>query len=379
MAAEALPTQFAPAERSNSKEIQRQVELFASSPLVELIDYIPEIVLILNRNRQVIYANQAVESLFRKNKLNAVYGLRTGEVLDCVHSHETEGGCGTTLFCGQCGAIRAILSSLRGEEDVQECRLTQDNSGDAIDLRVWTYPITIDKELFTVFTAVDIGNEKRREALERIFVHDILNTIGNLHSFAEFLKEADTKDAEEFRELIFNLSSRALDEIRSHRELMAAERNELSVNLEPIDSLELLEEIRSYFSKSEIANDCHIQISSDAEKVSITSDKTLLSRVLSNMVKNALEASVPGNVINLSVEPTGEEVQFSVHNPGYIPGDVQLQIFQRSFTTKGAGRGLGTYSMRLLSERYLGGRVTFVSVEGEGTTFYGIYPQVLVK
>ena len=46
-----------------------------------------------------------------------------------------------------------------------------------------------------------------------------------------------------------------------------------------------------------------------------------------------------------------------------------MKIFQRSFSTKGEGRGLGTYSMKLLTERYLGGRVSFTTSADEGTIF----------
>jgi sensor histidine kinase regulating citrate/malate metabolism len=46
-----------------------------------------------------------------------------------------------------------------------------------------------------------------------------------------------------------------------------------------------------------------------------------------------------------------------------------MQLFQRSFSTKGTGRGLGTYSIRLLTENYLEGKVSFVSNEAEGTVF----------
>ena len=61
---------------------------------------------------------------------------------------------------------------------------------------------------------------------------------------------------------------------------------------------------------------------------------------------------------------------FTVHNPEVMPKEVQLQVFQRSFSTKGeAGRGIGTYSMKLFGERYLGGKVAFVSSSSEGTTF----------
>jgi sensor histidine kinase regulating citrate/malate metabolism len=57
-----------------------------------------------------------------------------------------------------------------------------------------------------------------------------------------------------------------------------------------------------------------------------------------------------------------------------IPRDVQLQLFKRSFSTKGEGRGLGTYSMKLLTERYLNGRVGFRTSESAGTTFTASYP-----
>ncbi len=52
-----------------------------------------------------------------------------------------------------------------------------------------------------------------------------------------------------------------------------------------------------------------------------------------------------------------------------MPPEIQLQVFNRSFSTNGTGRGIGTYSIRLLGEKYLGGQVTFDSFDGGGTTF----------
>jgi sensor histidine kinase regulating citrate/malate metabolism len=45
-------------------------------------------------------------------------------------------------------------------------------------------------------------------------------------------------------------------------------------------------------------------------------------------------------------------------------------LFRRSFSTKGRGRGIGTYSMKLLGEKYLKGRVWFTSSPNAGTTFF---------
>jgi sensor histidine kinase regulating citrate/malate metabolism len=47
-----------------------------------------------------------------------------------------------------------------------------------------------------------------------------------------------------------------------------------------------------------------------------------------------------------------------------------MQLFQRSFSTKGTGRGIGTYSMKLFGEKYLEGRVDFESTRENGTTFF---------
>ena len=72
----------------------------------------------------------------------------------------------------------------------------------------------------------------------------------------------------------------------------------------------------------------------------------------------------------VSAERFPDDTVISVHNDGVIPREVQLQIFQRSFSTKGGeGRGVGTYSVRLFTENYLRGRVGFHSIEGSGTTF----------
>jgi signal transduction histidine kinase len=118
-------------------------------------------------------------------------------------------------------------------------------------------------------------------------------------------------------------------------------------------------------------------MAADSHDVTIESDPSILRRVLRNMLMNALEASHPDETIEVGCRDHGDEVEFWVHNPGVMPEPVRLQIFQRSFSTKGAGRGLGTYSIKLLSERYLKGAVTFHSTKQEGTRFFARYPKRL--
>ena len=86
------------------------------------------------------------------------------------------------------------------------------------------------------------------------------------------------------------------------------------------------------------------------------------------MTKHAIEAVPDNSTITLGCKVEGEKINYSAHNPGFIPRKIQLQIFNRSFSTKGLGRGLGTYSMKLLSS-FLNGKVTFTTSEESGTTF----------
>ena len=71
----------------------------------------------------------------------------------------------------------------------------------------------------------------------------------------------------------------------------------------------------------------------------------------------------------MGAEDTGDTVKFWVKNDKVIPIYVQAQLFQRSFSTKDSSRGIGTYSVKLLTENYLKGKVSFVSNETDKTVF----------
>jgi len=130
----------------------------------------------------------------------------------------------------------------------------------------------------------------------------------------------------------------------------------------------------SYRSR-DIAARSTIVVDPQSKDVRFITDVVLLERVLGSMLKNALEASQTGQTVTMGCRTEGEFVEFWVNNPNVMPLTAQLQVFQRSFSTKGSGRGLGTYSMKLTSERYLKGAVAFTSCEEQGTTFLARYPR----
>lgn len=102
----------------------------------------------------------------------------------------------------------------------------------------------------------------------------------------------------------------------------------------------------------------------------IETDPHFIIRSLGNLIKNALEAVGSGQKVSLSAQEYGENIRFVITNDGVIPKHIQLQIFNRSFSTKAKkGRGIGTYSVKLLIENYLKGKVSFISNDEEQTKF----------
>ena len=383
-----LKTAFLPAERASADRLHAQVQIFAEHAyLDQVLGAVPDMVMVLNTQRQIVYANQALLDFAGYDALDDVVGLRTGEILGCIHAFEREGGCGTTAFCEYCGSIQAVIAAMHGRHAVQECHINtipKNNNPPGIDLRVWARPLTLDGERFTIFTLADISDEVRRQELERVFFHDLLNSAGIVRATADLMvdvfraeDEARAPRSEQevsMVELIRRVSDRLIREIQAQKALAQLERHELEVEPEALRTYALLEDLVADYRAHEIARGRTLDLAPDTEDVAFSSDRTLLTRVLENMIKNALEAAGPGEAVTVGSRRSGEGVEFWVHNPTVMPERVKRQIFKRSFSTKGAGRGLGTYSMRLIGERYLQGRVSFTSEPGEGTIFRVVIP-----
>ncbi len=364
-------TERMPTARLNRNEIKRQARLISQTPLLcKHLDMIPAAVLILNEQRQIVFANEMAAEMMGVPKREALYGLRPGEALHCIHADESENGCGTTPFCRICGTVKTILTAFEGVQTVEECHINPMEGYLPFDFRVTSSPYFFADERFVAFVIADISNEKRREVLERIFFHDVNNTLNVLLSTVELMPPHATRQENELAEVIATGVKMLVNEIKSQQSLLLAEDGGLALEPAELNSLDLLKEIISLYRHYDCAGNKIIEIDSRSAAIIFSSDKSQLSRVIGNMLKNALEASSPEETITIGCRKTGRErICFWVHNEQYIPQIIQDQIFSRSFSTKGTGRGVGTYSMKLLGERYLDGKVSFNSTPDEGTTF----------
>ena len=371
MSQECINTYFAPAERTPENKLKGQVEMFCNTTLLsEVADALPNLMMVLNKEREVIYANERICEVLKISGVEQIAGKRPGEVFDCAYSHLMDAGCGTSEHCQVCGAVLSILAALDGKQSVRECHL-RTSANDAYTMQVWSTPFTFKGERYAIFILLDISDTKWRESLERMFFHDLINSIGSITGLAEVLKmEAGSNAPSETIQMIQRASDHLIEEVESQRQLSMAERGEITLMVIEHNSKKLLMDIIEMYTIHPVVAGREIVLDEKAVETTFKTDAALFRRVIGNMLKNALEAIPEGEAVTLNCQKDGADLVFSVHNPGVMPRDVQLQLFQRAFSSKGSGRGIGSYSMKLFGEQFLSGKVSFQSNEENGTTFY---------
>lgn len=289
-----------------------------------------------------------------------------GDYMHCVNSIATNGKCGTHEYCGLCKLRRTVTQSLKEDRKIGADIVLLLEGNKELCAQIFSTPCVIEGRKFAIVIMLDTTMKHREMMMERIFFHDILNLAGALNNCIDCI-DYDKNDA--MMGLLNNISRQLIDEIMAHRDLIYAEKGMLQSNPAPVSVQQVInyttETVRPMVERMEK----QLEVVSNITDEEITTDRNLLHRVLLNMIKNAGESTTANRTVTLRVKATDKSIIFTVHNSGVIPAEVQANIFRQGNSTKGSGRGLGTYSMKLLGENLLKGKVWFTSTEETGTEF----------
>ena len=366
-----MDTYFAPAEVVDNGELSAQIQILSHSPVVDsLLHSVSGLIAVLNEHRQLVALNDSFMQALGITDAESAFGLRPGEALDCIHAHEHPSGCGTTDYCSTCGAAVAIVVSICEEKPAERiCALTVNHGDTTVDkaLLVRSHPIIIDHKKFVLLFLQDITRQQQRAALERTFFHDINNLVSMLIGASEMLVN---EEPSEWAKTVHHASLRITKEVAIQQSLS----NSDSFNLQPVwhdyTSAEIIQEVKSFFAIHPVAFGKNVTFSEVYPAITVKTDLSLISRVLCNMIINALEATERNGHVRVGVTAENSRLNFNVWNAREIPLEIRKRIFQRNFSTKAqAGRGIGTFSMKLFGEKYLGGKVDFTTSSGDGTIF----------
>jgi PAS domain S-box-containing protein len=132
--------------------------------------------------------------------------------------------------------------------------------------------------------------------------------------------------------------------------------------------VDMLELIDSIFQTVNLPSEVMLEVDID-DSPKIRTDATLMRRILTNLVNNAIQAMTNGGTLTIHShqdKKTDENI-IEINDTGNgIPKEAQEKIFTPLFTTKSKGQGFGLAVVKRITDA-LDGKISFVSQEGRGT------------
>ena len=237
----------------------------------------------------------------------------------------------------------------------------------------------VSGELKTFFDVTeDKLLEKRKADFISLITHDLKSPLTNILVYSELLKDKELgKDEAEFVGSITRNGKKLLDMVEQYLDLSKMEAGMLELKTAQVDSSDLINEAVSDIQVQ--ATDKAITIDKElpTKAVEIVADRERLSRVMTNLISNAIKYSPNGARVRVSARETTEGperfLEIQVSDTGYGIGPDELphvfERYYRSSDTSGVrGTGLGLAVVKSLVEAHKG-KVTVDSKLHEGTTF----------
>jgi len=365
---------FRTSQAQPAEAIERAQQVFLhSKQFSSILENLPIASAVLNKYRQIIWANKLFSQLGNIDVVELIAGLRPGIAFQCINTETATKECGTTENCAGCDFLNSLyVSYSESTQNVSEVSLVimKEFKETSIDFEITTQNYIIENEAFLIVFLKDISDRKRREHYERMLNHSLINKVGSVKGLMDVM---DLKIDQERRNQIWKIITRStkelFEEIQFQNKLNQAETGDLSVITERIESSTLLNATIANLKGQAEFSQVTVEVPEDSEDFDLITDVVILKRILFNLTKNAIEATERNGSVKIWAKKLDSTVLFSVHNSLVIPKEIQHQMFIRSFSTKGIGRGLGNYAVRFFTTQYLKGTVSFTSNLEYGTTF----------
>jgi signal transduction histidine kinase len=270
-----------------------------------------------------------------------------------------------------------ITKSLKTISDrLSETSLNQKNekigveaSSKEINLLIKSYNAMVDE---LEISAVKLAQSEREEAwreMAKQVAHEIKNPLTPMRlTVQSFQRKFDPNDPD-IQQRMKDYSETLIQQIDTMSAVASAFSNFASM---PAQQNELLNVVEVVELALDIFNEDYLVFEKESEEIIAKIDRTQLIRIITNLVKNAIQA-IPDQKENKSivvrVEQNIKTVVITVKDNGIgIKENDQDRIFEPKFTTKNSGMGLGLSIIKNIIENYKGS-ITFETQYSQGTTF----------
>ncbi|MDO4224619.1 MAG: HAMP domain-containing sensor histidine kinase [Bergeyella zoohelcum] len=221
-----------------------------------------------------------------------------------------------------------------------------------------------------------IKQSQRKETLREVakkMAHEINNPLTPLRlTVQNFQRKYDPNDPNNTQKV-----KTLTDSVIHHIDIISAITKSLSTHFDAIStnhqqSIEVVEVVRRTL---DIFPPTIVSFSTNVERLDFNIDTISITRVITNIVKNSIQAANGKEHMQIQVAIKDNEKDFTItikDNGSGIPDEIKNKIFEREFTTKETGTGFGLFMVKEIIEDY-NGKIWFESNDGEGTIFYILF------
>ena len=212
-----------------------------------------------------------------------------------------------------------------------------------------------------------------REMAKQV-AHEIKNPLTPMRlTVQSFQRKFDPEDPK-IQQKVQEYSNTLIQQIDTMSSIASAFSNFAQM---PAQKSETLDVVKIVGLALDIFNEDYIISPSEKGEIIAKFDRTQLIRVVTNLVKNAIQAipsdRTPKVIVNVFTEDGNVVITVADNGIG-ITEENKKKIFEPKFTTKSSGMGLGLGMVKNIVETYKGS-ITFTSQEGKGTIFKVSFPR----
>ena len=222
-----------------------------------------------------------------------------------------------------------------------------------------------------------LAQSERKSAWKNMakqIAHEIKNPLTPMRLSVQHFERVIIKDNPNLKDQVLQFSKMLIQQIDTMNTVVSAFSNFASLGEEKKEVFCLKDELIRII---DLYKESGIKYYQPNFKCLVNIDRSHLTRILNNIIKNAIEAIPKERVKKISITLSSKKNNWEIciqDNGTGIPHDLQAKIFEPKFTTKNSGMGLGLAMVKNIIDDF-NGKISFISKLDKGTTFYILIPK----